>query len=128
MKERVPAPGRVRDPQPQRISEREDSVGKRGAKLQAGHASAGNISPSQAELNPAASVAERGARNPLPANNPGKLQVVPRKLPVGSGTTAPLAGVIRSRTAATVSLGGAASPTSRNSLAGINGATMKRKF
>jgi hypothetical protein len=49
------------------------------------------------------------------------------KLPVGSGTTAPLSGVVRSQGAAAARIGGAASSSAKNSAAAINGTGMGHK-
>jgi hypothetical protein len=80
--------------------------------------------PSQPVLNHAGTAAKGG----LMMSQTGIQRTTPAKLPVGSGTTAASAGVVRSRSAGTASLGGLASVSAKNSLAVINGTAMKRKF
>lgn len=51
----------------------------------------------------------------------------PAKLPIGSGTTAPLRSVVHERTVTAASIGGLAASSARHSTAVINGAGIKRK-
>jgi hypothetical protein len=51
----------------------------------------------------------------------------PARLPVGSGATAPLPGVVRGRGAGTASVGGLAPSSAKSSAAGINGTGMGRR-
>jgi len=51
----------------------------------------------------------------------------PARLPVGSGTTAPRPGVVRSRSATAALLGGATGPGAKHAAAVIDGAAIRRK-
>jgi hypothetical protein len=73
--------------------------------------------------NKAATVAKAGSMlNPL-----GNHRDQPARLPMGSGTIAPLPGVVRSRGAGTASVGGLAPSSAKSSAAVINGTGMGRR-
>jgi hypothetical protein len=63
----------------------------------------------------------------LMMNTPGNHRDQPARLPMGSGTTAPLPGVVLGRGAAAASIGGLAPSSAKSSAAAINGTGMGRK-
>jgi len=128
MEKTMPKSGQVQVRPKQVVSEHKDSAGKRGTSFPTGHPPENDLPPAQPGLNQAASAAKLAVKNALAANQTENLPVVPGKPPVGCGTAAPLAGALRSRIAGPASLGGSAAVSAKNSLAGINGTAMKRKF
>ncbi len=60
-------------------------------------------------------------------NTVGNHREQPARLPVGSGATAPLPGVVRSQGTGTASVGGLAPSSAKSSTAGINGTGMGRR-
>jgi hypothetical protein len=88
--------------------------------------SANNLSQKlpQPVLSQAATAVETG----LVMNKIGNHPESPAKLPIGSGTIAPLSGVVRSRVAAAPVIGGVAAANAKTPVAVINGTAMKRKF
>jgi hypothetical protein len=66
-------------------------------------------------------------RNGLMMNTQGKHREQPARVPVGSGSSAPLPGVVRGRGATAAGIGGLAPSSARSSAAVINGTGMARK-
>jgi hypothetical protein len=71
--------------------------------------------------------AATAANDALMKNRIANHREQPAKLPVGSGTTASLPGVVRSRSASTAVVGGAAATNAKHSAAVVNGTDMRRK-
>ena len=61
----------------------------------------------------------------LTINRPGIHREQSAKWPVGSGTTAPTSGIVRSRSAGTAVISGVTSSSARKSAAALNGNTIK---
>jgi hypothetical protein len=76
---------------------------------------------------PGASKAATAAKAGSMINALGNHRDQPARLPVGSGATAPLPGVVRGRGAGTASVGGLAPSSAKSSAAGINGTGMGRR-
>jgi hypothetical protein len=115
------AHGHVQDRPKQLAKSREDSGEKRGDHTQAKRASVNDLQ--QPGLKRAATAANGGLVMNKIDNHHGQ----PARLPVGSGTTAPAPGVIRSRSATETAIGGLPSLSAKNSATGLNGTTIKRK-
>ena len=90
-----------------------------------------NIEPQRAPLNrlPQTELNKTGpaARPGVTISKTGNHLIEPPKLPVGSGTIAPSARMIRDRGASTAVIGGSAASNVKNSSAAVNGAGIKRK-
>jgi hypothetical protein len=94
--------------------------------VQAGRTPINNFSQNLPQ--PVLSQAATAAKSELMMNKIANHPEPPAKLPIGSGTTAPLSGVVRSHVAAAPIIGGVATSSAKTSMVVINGTAMKRKF
>ncbi len=116
-----PAQGHVQDRPKQVAKSHKDSDGNRSDHTQTKRPSANDLP--QPGLKRAATAPNNGWM----MNKTGNRHEEVVNVPVGGGAAALAPGVVRSRSATTAAIGGLPSPSTKNSAAGINGTTIKRK-